>query len=85
MVLTCQGSSWLGCGGGREGGGALQRVGLRGGGGREPVGDGGSTICLALVGGKALFGGGVYQGELMEDGGGVEGRGGKVEVGEGGK
>lgn len=77
--------SWLGRGGGREGGGALQEGGLRGGGGRELVGDGGSETWLSLHVGKALFGGGVYQGGLLEDGGEVDGRGGKVEVGEGGK
>lgn len=37
------------------------------------------------VEGRALFGGGVYMGELVEDGGGVDGRGGRVDVGEGGK
>lgn len=40
---------------------------------------------LTLAGGRALVGGGVYVDELLEDGGGVDGRGGRVEVGEGGK
>lgn len=38
-----------------------------------------------LVGGRALFGGGVYMGRVLVDGGGVVGRGGRVEVGEGGR
>lgn len=40
---------------------------------------------LKLVGGRALFGGGVSMEEVMEEGGGVDGRGGSVEVGEGGR
>lgn len=38
-----------------------------------------------LEGGRALLGGGVYMGRVAEDGGGVDGRGGSVVVGEGGK
>lgn len=78
--------SWLGRGGGREGGGALHGGDACGGGGREPVGDGGAEFCLPLVGGRSLLGGGVYEEEqLLEDGGGVDGRGGRVEVGDGGR
>lgn len=84
-VFSYQWLSWLGRGGGRDGGGALHGGGPWGGGGREPVGDGGAERELLLVEGRALFGGGVYIGELVEDGGGVDGRGGRVEVGEGGK
>lgn len=37
-----------------------------------------------VAGGRALFGGGVCIGGLVEDWGGVAGRGGSVDVGEGG-
>lgn len=38
-----------------------------------------------LAGGRALLGGGVYMGVLVvEEGGGVDGKGGRVEVGDGG-
>lgn len=40
---------------------------------------------LMLAGGRALFIGGVYPGWVVDDGGGVDGSGGSVEVGEGGK
>lgn len=42
-------------------------------------------MVIVLGGGRALFGGGVYMGVPVEDWGRVVGRGGSVEVGEGGK
>ncbi len=47
--------------------------------------DGSADTELMLAGGRALFGGGVYIGRVVDDGGGVDGRGGSIEVGEGGK
>lgn len=71
----------MGRGGGRDGGGALHGGGPCGGGGRDPVGDDGTRRRLTA----SLLGGGAYIGRVVEEGGQVSGRGGSLEVGEGGK
>lgn len=72
----------MGRGGGRDGGGALQGGGPCGGRGRDPVGD--DSTRRGLTAALLVLGGGAYIGRVAEDGGQASGRGGSLEVGEGG-